>query len=144
MVANSMPIVITLGIMGLFGIHLDSMTAMVASVAIGLADDDSIHFISRVRMKLDSGIDVTTALRESVVEVGRALVYSCLALCTGFAVMLSASFLVAVYFGLLTMLTIAIALVADLVLLPVMLRYYESWRRGVGVVRPVAGGVIAD
>ena len=68
------------------------------------------------------------ALREALVEVGRALVYSGLALCAGFAVMLSSSFVGAIYFGLLTMLTIMIALVADLVLLPVLLRWYDSWR----------------
>ena len=144
MLANSMPIVVVLGIMGLFGIHLDSMTAMVASVAIGLADDDSIHFMSRVRMKLEAGTEVTVALRDAVVEVGRALVYSGLALCAGFAVMLTASFLVAIYFGLLTMLTIVISLVADLVLLPVMLRYYETWRRGVPVAARITGDAITE
>ncbi len=129
MLANSMPIMITLGIMGAFGIRLDSMTAMVASVAIGLADDDSIHFVSRVRLKLDAGIDVVTALRESLVEVGRALIFSGLALSAGFTVMLTSSFVGEVYFGLLVTLTIVIALLADLILLPVMLRWYDAHRR---------------
>jgi predicted RND superfamily exporter protein len=129
MLANSMPIMITLGIMGAFGIRLDSMTAMVASVAIGLADDDSIHFVSRVRLKLDAGSDVVTALREAIVEVGRALVFSGLSLSAGFLVMLTSSFVGAIYFGLLTTLTIVIALLADLILLPVMLRWYDVHRR---------------
>jgi len=94
-----------------------------------LADDDSIHFVSRVRYKLAEGLDIVVALRESLVEVGRALVYSALALCGGFAVMLTAGFVGAIYFGLLTMLTILIALVADLVLLPVMLRRYAPTSR---------------
>lgn len=129
MFANTMPILITLGIMGLTGIRLDSMSVMVASIAIGLADDDSIHFVSRVRSKMAEGVDVVLALRESLVEVGRALVYAALALCGGFAVMLTAGFVGAIYFGLLTMLTILIALVSDLVLLPVMLRWYGAVRR---------------
>jgi predicted RND superfamily exporter protein len=124
-----MPILITLGVMGMAGIRLDSMSVMVASIAIGLADDDSIHFVSRVRSKLAEGVDVVVALRDSLVEVGRALVYSAFALCGGFAVMLTASFVGAIYFGLLTMLTILIALVADLVLLPVMLRRYATSAR---------------
>lgn len=124
MFANTMPIVITLGVMGLTGIRLDSMSVMVASIAIGLADDDSIHFVSRVRAKIAAGVDIVVALRESLVEVGRALVYSALALCGGFAVMLTAGFVGAIYFGLLTMLTILIALAADLMLLPVLLRWY--------------------
>jgi predicted RND superfamily exporter protein len=138
MVANSAPIVVTLGIMGATGVRLDSMTAMVASIAIGLADDDSIHFVSRVRRRLDEGADVVTALRESLVEVGRALVYAGLALCAGFGVMLTSGFVGAVYFGLLTMLTIIIALAADLLLLPVMLRWYDSRRRTAPIPEPVA------
>jgi predicted RND superfamily exporter protein len=129
MFANTMPILITLGVMGLTGIRLDSMSVMVASIAIGLADDDSIHFVSRVRAKIAEGLDVVVALRESLVEVGRALVYSALALCGGFAVMLTAGFVGAIYFGLLTMLTIVIALAADLLLLPVLLRWYGSRAR---------------
>jgi predicted RND superfamily exporter protein len=100
--------------------------------------------MSRVRTKLESGTEVTVALRDAVVEVGRALVYSGLALCAGFAVMLTASFVVAIYFGLLTMLTIVISLVADLVLLPVMLRYYETWRRGFPVAAPIARDAITE
>lgn len=145
MVANTMPIVITLGFMGFAGIRLDSMTAMVASIAIGLADDDSIHFVSRVRSRMDEGANIVAALRDSLVEVGRALVYSCLALCSGFAVMLSAGFVGAMYFGLLTMMTILIAVAADLLLLPVLLRWYDSGpspRFGVVESRPPKGAVV--
>lgn len=144
MLANTMPILITLGVMGMTGIRLDSMTAMVASIAIGLADDDSIHFVSRVRLKLKEGFDIVTALREALIEVGRALVYSGLALCGGFAVMLSASFVGAIYFGLLTMLTILVALTADLTLLPVMLQWYDpAGRSGFGFLRSTSREVIA-
>ncbi len=144
MLANTMPILITLGVMGMTGIRLDSMTAMVASIAIGLADDDSIHFVSRVRLKLTEGLDIVTAIREALIEVGRALVYSGMALCGGFAVMLSASFVGAIYFGLLTMLTILVALAADLSLLPVMLQWYDAaGRRGLGLLRSTAREAVA-
>ena len=63
----------------------------------------------------------------TLVEVGRALVYSSLALCAGFAVMLTSSFVGAIYFGLLTMLTIMVSLVSDLVFLPVL----ESFCTGI-------------
>lgn len=125
MIPHLMPIVITLGIMGLTGIRLDSTTAMVASVAIGLADDDSIHYVSRVGQKLKAGADMVTALREALVEVGRALFYTSIALCAGFGVMLTSSFTGAAYFGMLVMITMILALVADLLVLPVMLRWYD-------------------
>lgn len=145
MFANTMPIVITLGIMGATGIRLDSMTAMVASIAIGLTDDDSIHFVSRVRIRMRQGADVVAALHDSLVEVGRALVYSCLALCSGFAVMLTAGFVGAIYFGLLTTITILVAVLADLFLLPVLLRWYDSARRArAGIPETAVPPALAD
>jgi predicted RND superfamily exporter protein len=125
MIPHLIPIIMTLGIMGLTGIRLDSTTAMVASVAIGLADDDSIHFVTRVGQKLKAGVDMVTALREALVEVGRPLFYTSIALCAGFGVMLTSSFTGAIYFGLLVMITMVLALVADLLVLPVMLRWYD-------------------
>ncbi|MEE8312185.1 MAG: MMPL family transporter [Candidatus Binatia bacterium] len=126
MIPNFTPIVICLGFMGFAGINLDSMTAMVASVAIGLAVDDSIHFISRVRLRLAEGRDMTSALGEATVDVGRALVFTSITLCAGFGAMMAGSFVGMVYFGLLSMITIIFALAADLLLLPVVLRWYAS------------------
>jgi hypothetical protein len=135
MIPHLMPIAITLGLMGLTGIRLDSTTAMVASVAIGLADDDSIHFVSRVGAKLRAGVDMVEALRAALVEVGRALFYTTVALCAGFGVMLTSSFMGAVYFGLLVMITMILALAADVLVLPVMLRWYDSTTRGAGFLK---------
>jgi predicted RND superfamily exporter protein len=129
MSANLAPVMLTLGYMGATGIRLDAMTALVASVAIGLTDDASIHFVSRVRSRLSSGCEIDAALHEALVEVGRALVFSGLTLCAGFAVLLSASFSGAVYFGWLTMMTIALALASDLILLPALLRWDASRAR---------------
>jgi predicted RND superfamily exporter protein len=135
MIPHLMPIAITLGLMGLTGIRLDSTTTMVASVAIGLADDDSIHFVSRVGAKLRAGVDMVEALRAALVEVGRALFYTTVALCAGFGVMLTSSFMGAVYFGLLVMITMILALAADVLVLPVMLRWYDSTTRGAGFLK---------
>ncbi len=128
MIPNLAPIVLCLGIMGLFGIALDSMTAMVASIAIGLAVDDSIHFVSRVRLHLAKGDDIERALHHSTVEIGRALIYTSLALASGFGVMLMSQFVGSVYFGMLCLITIVFALIADLLLLPVVLRWYGRRR----------------
>ena len=124
MIPNVAPIVLGLGVMGFAGIRLDSMTSMVASIAIGLAVDDSIHFVSRVRLFLGRGRPMREALRETTVEIGRAIIYTSLVLCGGFSVMLIAHFVGMVYFGMLCLLTILFALTADLLLLPVVLRWY--------------------
>ncbi len=126
MIPNVAPIVLCLGIMGLFGIHLDAMTAMVASIAIGLAVDDSIHFVSRVRLHLANGLEMPEALERTTVEIGRALVFTSIALAAGFGVMMLSAFVGTIHFGLLCLLTILFALAADLVLLPVVLRWYSD------------------
>ncbi|MBW2291999.1 MAG: MMPL family transporter, partial [Deltaproteobacteria bacterium] len=126
MIPNVAPIVLCLGIMGLFGINLDAMTAMVASIAIGLAVDDSIHFVSRVRLHLANGIEMTRALERTTVEIGRALVFTTIALAVGFSVMMLSAFVGTIHFGLLCLLTIIFALAADLVLLPVVLHWYSE------------------
>lgn len=134
MIPNVLPIVVSLGVMGYAGIALDSMTCMVASIAIGLAVDDSIHFVSRIRRRLAAGMPMRESLAEATVEVGRALVYTSITLCCGFSVMMTATFVGIFYFGLLCTLTVAVALIADLLLLPVVFRWYSSF----GNPEPVA------
>ncbi len=124
MIPNIVPIFVSLGVMGYSGIALDSMTCMVASIAIGLAVDDSIHFVSRIRRRLAAGLPMRESLGEATVEVGRALVYTSVTLCCGFGVMMTATFVGIFYFGLLCTLTVAVALVADLLLLPVVFRWH--------------------
>jgi predicted RND superfamily exporter protein len=128
MIPNVAPILLSLGIMGFAGINLDSMTCMVASIAIGLAVDDSIHFVTRIRRRLHAGLPMRQSLRGATIEVGRALVYTSMTLCLGFGVMMLATFVGIFYFGLLCTLTVAFALIADLVLLPVVFRWYSGLR----------------
>jgi predicted RND superfamily exporter protein len=136
MIPNVFPIVLTLGIMGFSGIRLDSMTTMVASISIGLAVDDTIHFINRVREHLARGTGMVAALRESTIEVGRALVFTSLSLGAGFGTLMTADFVGTYYFGLLCLLTIVFALAADLILLPVVLRWHAEHLARVRVGEP--------
>ena len=136
LIPNLTPLIMCLGVMGFLRINLDSMTAMVASVAIGLAVDDSIHFVTRVRARLAAGARMVDALYDATIEVGRALVYTSLVLCAGFGVMMLGSFVGMIYFGLLCMLTIVFALAADLLLLPVVLRWYDHEEDYLGIVKP--------
>ncbi|MFQ5478422.1 MAG: RND family transporter [Candidatus Binatia bacterium] len=139
MIPNVVPIILCLGFMGLTGIVLDTMTAMVASIAIGLAVDDSIHFVSRVHIHIQKGLDMGGALRRATVEMGRALVYTSVTLSAGFGVLMTASFQPTVHFGMLCLLTIVIALLADLLLLPVVLRWYDDRREAATLMKPLLG-----
>lgn len=69
---------------------------------------------------------MSASLRNATVEVGRALVFTSIVLCAGFASMLFGSFVGMMFFGLLSMITIVFALAADLLLLPVVLRWYAG------------------
>jgi len=131
MIPNLLPVVLTLGLMGLVGINLDVGTVMIASISLGLVVDDSIHLLNRVQQGMAAaGGDVDRSLRAAIRSVGRPILVTSLVLAMGFWTLLFASFRPNIFFGLLSGVTIATALVADLVLLPAVIR----------LVRPRLGG----
>ena len=121
MVPNLSPILLIFILMGAFNIWLDVATAMIASVAVGIAIDDTIHvyhgFIARVRR----GISPTLALARTFRQAGRAIMTTTLILCSQFAVLASSSFIPVKHFGLLTSTGLMAALIFDLLLLPAIL-----------------------
>jgi len=126
MIPNLVPILITLGVMGVAGIRLDIGTVMIASVVLGLVVDDSIHLLARIQRNLAaSGAELGEAVDTSIREVGRPILVTSLVLAAGFWSLLFASFQPNIYFGLLAGVTILTALVADLVLLPAILRLFK-------------------
>ena len=118
MIPNVSPIVITLGAMGWFGIELNIATAMIASVAIGIAVDDTIHFISRLRREFGKDHDYRAASHRAITSVGRAIVSTSVVISAGFGVLLLSNFLPTIYFGLLTGITMITALLGVLFMLP--------------------------
>jgi predicted RND superfamily exporter protein len=121
MIPNLAPIIVTLGIMGWRGIPLDAFTLLVGSVAIGLAVDDTIHFMHNFRRYFDETHDVEEAVRKTLETTGQALLYTSIVLAAGFAIYTQAYLTNLFYFGLLTSLTIVFAFVADIVLAPALL-----------------------
>jgi predicted RND superfamily exporter protein len=130
MIPNIVPVIMCLGVMGIFGIPLDSMTGMVASISIGLAVDDSIHYIARIRQCLRTGVTMQAALHDATIDVGRALIFTSITLVSGFGVLLVAHFNGMFWFGVLCLITIVFALAADLLLLPVVLMWHDERRQG--------------
>ena len=107
--------------MGAAGIWLDMATAMIASVAVGIAVDDTIHvyhgFIHRVR----SGIKPVAAIIRTYRQAGRAVMTTTIILSAQFLVLLASQFVPTTHFGLLTCVGLVVALLFDLVLLPAIL-----------------------
>jgi uncharacterized protein len=118
MIPNLVPIAITLGVMGYVGINLDVATIMIASVAIGISVDDTIHFLYRFKEEFKKDGDHYLAIQRTLSGVGRALIFTTIVATCGFLVFCLSSFKAIQYFGLLTGITMVSALVADLFILP--------------------------
>jgi predicted RND superfamily exporter protein len=124
---NVLPNLLLIGALGWLRIPINIGTAMIASVAIGLTVDASIHYLAGIRRLAASGMSFTQALRETQTEVGLALVFATLALVVGFSVLVLSHFIPLIYFGALVSLAMLGGLVGNLVLLPVLLRFGGPW-----------------
>ena len=121
MVPNLAPVIITLGAMGWLGIPLDYVRLLIASVAIGISVDDTIHHVTRFDMEFRRTGSYERALHLAMVEVGRALLITSVVLVLGFLVFLFSRLDSLQTFGLLLAGTIVTALIADFVLMPALI-----------------------
>lgn len=126
MVPNVIPLILTGGVMGLFGITLTASTALVFVIAFGIAVDDTIHFLSRYRLERQKGLDVDAAILETLRGTGKAMILTSLILMGGFVLLLASDFGGTFNTGLFTGLTIIFAMFADLFLLPILLRMIDK------------------
>ncbi len=121
MIPNVWPIAFTLGLMGWIGARLDMVNAMVAAIAIGIAVDDTVHFLSRFIEARRAGQDPQTAIAGAFRVSGKAIVYTTVILLAGFGVIMRSQFLPTATFALLCCSSILMALVADFFILPALL-----------------------
>lgn len=129
---NIIPLLLVGGAMGFAGITLKPSTALIFSLAFGIAVDDTIHFLAKYRIHRDEGNSRDESIRMTLGETGKAILFTSLILMSGFLVFTLSSFGGTVTMGALTALTLAVALVANLFLLPALLYRYgpEDHRRG--------------
>jgi uncharacterized protein len=122
MVPNLVPIVVTLGLMGWMGIPLDAFTLLIGSITIGLVVDDTIHIMDNFKARFDQDGDVSSAIRHTLKTTGRAVLSTSIVLSAGFLIYICSSMKNLVYFGTLTTFAILAALVADVFLLPALMK----------------------
>jgi hypothetical protein len=120
-VPNVFPILMVYGIMGFAGIELSTATAMIASIVLGLVVDASIQFLYRFRKEFQHRSHYIQSLHHTYRNMGQSMVVSTLILCMGFASSVVASFRITVHFGVLTSLTIFLALICSLLVMPALL-----------------------
>ncbi len=130
MIPNMSPILLIFILMGILGIWLDMATAMIASVAVGIAIDDTIHlyhgFIRRVR----AGCSPVYALARTYRQAGRAVMTTTVILCSQFLLLMFSAFVPMNSFGLLTSIGLVAALFFDALLLPALLIVIFGKRKG--------------
>lgn len=121
LVPNILPLLFLAAILGYVGIDLKVSTAIIFTIAFGIAVDDTIHFMSKFKLELNKGKSHLYALKRTYLSTGRAIILTTLIICAGFLLLLFSDFLGTFYIGLLISLTLVFALLADLVLLPALI-----------------------
>ena len=129
MVPNLLPVIAVLGVVGWLDIALDTTTMMVGAMVIGIAVDDTIHFMHKFQRYFDLTGDVERAVRETLRTTGSALLFTTLVLMAGFAVFLFGGMTNMRIFGGLAAMATGIAFLADLLIAPALLTLAEATRR---------------
>lgn len=122
LVPNTLPVLVIFGAMGLLDIPLSTATFPVAIVALGIAVDDTVHLMARFGLIRQRVTDIGEAIRLTLDEEIRPVMTTSVSLSLGFLVLLFADFASVAQFGLLSSLSMASALVADLLITPLLLR----------------------
>jgi len=124
-IPNITPIKIPLGVLGYTGIKLDAATIMIASIALGISVDDTIHIFYRFKEEFAIDGKHSEAICRTMQQVGRAAVFTSLTAALGFMVFSFSSFKPIRYFGVLTSITMLSALVSDLFISPSCLMLFK-------------------
>ena len=117
-VPNLFPVLAVFGVMGWLDISLNIATVMVASVALGVVDDDTIHFISRFKREREGGASIHEAIERATIYEGRAALTTAIINSAGFAVLMMSEYRPSAWFGGLLALTMIVAFLAEVFILP--------------------------
>jgi predicted RND superfamily exporter protein len=124
-IPNMIPATLAFGLMGLLGIPLDTDTLMIAPLIIGIAVDDTIHFITHYRMALAKHGDMRLALVDTIKQVGQAVTYTSLVLGCGFFMLSFSNYLGLAKVGAFGSLAIFVALLCDLLFFPALIMFFK-------------------
>ncbi len=128
MVANVIPVGVVFGFMGWANIPLDMMTITIAAISLGIAVDDTIHYLHRFKMEVAKDGNYLAAMHRSHASIGYAMYYTTISIVIGFSVLVLSNFTPTIYFGLLTVMAMFMALAADLLLLPRLILWIKPFK----------------
>jgi len=127
MLPNLVAAMSVLGVMGLAGLPLDMMTITIVAISLGIAVDNTIHYLHRFRREVAQSGDYLAAMHRSHGSIGYAMSYTSLTITAGFSIFAFSNFIPTVLFGLLTALAMLVALAAALSLLPRLLIIFRPF-----------------
>jgi uncharacterized protein len=121
LIPNLIPLIFISGLMGYFGISMKMSTAILFSVTLGIAVDDTVHFLSKLRMETKSQPSVLDALRATYLSTGKPMIIMTMLLCLGFAVLALSSFKALQTIGIVVSLALLIGMINEILLMPVLI-----------------------
>ena len=121
LVVNFVPLLFILGLMGFLSIDMKIATSIIFTIAFGIAVDDTIHYIHRFNLEFSQTKDLKLSVENAHKSIGRAMFYTSTIIMVGFSVLVLSSFIPTIYFGLLTVIAMFMAIAMDLLLLPILL-----------------------
>jgi uncharacterized protein len=142
-VPNVLPVIAVLGVMGYLGISMNIATVMVASVALGIVDDDTIHFINRYRREVAGGATTDEAIGIATAHEGRASLTTAIVNSCGYGVLLLSEYKPTAWFGGLLALTMAVAFLAEVLILPATIKLLPAFFGSKALRRGRAGALAA-
>jgi predicted RND superfamily exporter protein len=130
LIVNIVPVGVIFGFMGWMKIPLDMMTITIAAISIGIAVDNTIHYIHRFKLELvKNNNDLKQTMFNTHKSIGVAMFYTSLIIMVGFSVLVLSNFIPTIYFGLLTLIAMFMAILSDLLLLPVLLLLFSRFQK---------------
>jgi uncharacterized protein len=124
LVPNIIPLLMIGGIMGFVGINMTVSVSIIFTIAFGIAVDDTIHFLGKLKVELRKGKSLPYAIKTTIISAGKAIIITSCILVAGFLTLVLSSFDATFYVGVFVSLTLVFAVVADLLLLPVLILYF--------------------
>ncbi len=122
---NIIPIGFLFGVMGWGEIPLDMMTITIASIGMGIGVDDTIHYIHRFKEEFKKDKNYILSMRRSHESIGYAMYYTSATIIIGFIILTTSNFIPTIYFGLLTVAVMFVALLCNLIFLPILLIQFK-------------------
>jgi predicted RND superfamily exporter protein len=130
LIPNLIALMITAGLMGYLNIPLKASTALIFSITFGISVDNSIRFLAKYRQELfATGFFVPRAVSESIMETGKSIIYTSIALFAGFIIFAFSDFGGTIALGILTSTTLVISMFTNLILLPALILTFDKPRK---------------